>query len=80
MKPTSLLRSAPLVKRLVIACPARLMWVSTAPLGRPVVPEVYMISAGESLGMSTDAVRLALLGEQVVVAEHAVLGLRRPRR
>ena len=52
MKPTSLLRSAPLVKRNVIACPARLVWVSTAPLGLPVVPEVYMISAGESFGMS----------------------------
>ena len=52
-KPMSLLMSAPLVNRCVIACPARLVWVSTAPLGRPVVPEVYMISAGESLGMST---------------------------
>ena len=55
MNPTSLLMSAPLVNRNVIACPARLAWVSTAPLGRPVVPEVYMISAGESLGMSTGA-------------------------
>ena len=45
--------SAPIVKRLVIAWPAMLVWVSTAPLGRPVVPEVYMISAGDSLGMST---------------------------
>jgi len=27
------------VKRLVIACPAMLLWVSTAPLGLPVVPE-----------------------------------------
>ena len=55
MNPTSLLMSAPLVNRNVSACPARLVWVSTAPLGRPVVPEVYMISAGESLGMSTGA-------------------------
>ncbi len=75
MKPTSLLMSAPMVKRLVIACPARLVCVSTAPLGRPVVPEVYMISAGESLGTSDrSSARLALLGEQVVVAEQAVLG------
>ena len=74
MNPTSLLRSAPLVKRKVMAWPARLVWVSTAPLGRPVVPEVYMISAGESLGMSTGSSAVAVLGEQVVVAEHAVLG------
>jgi len=30
-----------------------LLWVRTAPLGLPVVPEVYMISAGLSFGMST---------------------------
>ena len=53
MKPTSRLMSAPTVNRLVIAWPAMLVWVSTAPLGLPVVPEVYMISAGESFGMST---------------------------
>ncbi len=29
------------------------MWVSTAPFGRPVVPEVYMMRAGESSGTST---------------------------
>jgi len=40
------------VNRLFTACPARLVWVSTAPLGRPVVPDVLRISAGESLGMS----------------------------
>ena len=50
MNPTSLLMSAPLVNRTVIAWPARLVWVSTAPLGRPVVPEVYMISAGRVVG------------------------------
>ena len=55
MNPTSLLMSAPTVNRLVIACPDRLVWVSTAPLGRPVVPDVYMISAGESFGISTGA-------------------------
>ena len=53
MKPTSRLMSAPIVNRLVIAWPAMLVCVSTAPLGLPVVPDVYMISAGESLGMST---------------------------
>jgi hypothetical protein len=53
IKPTSLLMSAPLVNRNVIACPCRLTWVSTAPFGRPVVPEVYMIRAAASLGMST---------------------------
>ena len=53
MKPTSLLMSAPLVYSPVIVWPVKLVWVSTAPLGRPVVPEVYMISAGESFGMST---------------------------
>ena len=31
----------------------RFWWVSTAPLGRPVVPEVYMIRAGLSSGTST---------------------------
>ncbi len=55
MNPMSLLRSAPLVNRTVMAWPVRFTCVSTAPLGRPVVPEVYMISAGESLGMSTGA-------------------------
>ena len=30
------------------ACSSRLRWVSTAPLGRPVVPEVYMMNAGAS--------------------------------
>ncbi len=45
--------SAPIVNRLVIAWPVMLLWVSTAPLGLPVVPEVYMINAGESLGIST---------------------------
>ena len=30
----------------------RFSWVSTAPLGRPVVPEVYMIRAGLSSGTS----------------------------
>ncbi len=53
MNPTSLLMSGPVVYIPVIAWPARLVWVSTAPLGRPVVPEVYMINAGLSLGMST---------------------------
>ena len=52
MNPTSL-ASTPWVKRLAIVCPVKFVWVSTAPLGRPVVPEVYMISAGESLGTST---------------------------
>ena len=78
MKPTSLFRSAPLVNRSVIAWPVRLMWVSTAPLGRPVVPEVYMISAGESLGMSTGSGAAPVFGEQILVAEHA--RLRWPRR
>ncbi|SLH23602.1 Uncharacterised protein [Mycobacteroides abscessus subsp. abscessus] len=32
-----------------------LAWVSTAPLGLPVVPEVYMISEGVSSGMSRGA-------------------------
>src|SRR5262245_9203950 len=31
----------------------RFWWVSTAPLGRPVVPEVYMMRAGLSSGTST---------------------------
>ena len=31
----------------------RFSWESTAPLGRPVVPEVYMIRAGLSSGTST---------------------------
>jgi len=53
MKPTSWLMSGLSVKRLVIAWPAMLLWVRTAPLGLPVVPEVYMMSAGESLGIST---------------------------
>ena len=53
MKPTSWLMSGLIVKRFVIAWPAMLLWVRTAPLGLPVVPEVYMISAGESFGMST---------------------------
>ena len=55
MNPTSWLRSAPWVYSPVIVWPVRLVWVSTAPLGRPVVPEVYMISAGLSLGTSTAA-------------------------
>ena len=53
MKPTSLLMSAPMVYRPLMVWPVKLVWVSTAPLGRPVVPEVYMIRAGESLGMSS---------------------------
>lgn len=53
MNPTSLLMSAPLVYSPVIVWPVRLVWVSTAPFGRPVVPEVYMISAAASFGMST---------------------------
>ena len=53
MNPTSWLMSGPVVYIPVIAWPARLVWVSTAPLGRPVVPEVYMIRAGLSLGIST---------------------------
>ena len=31
------------------ACISRLRWVSTAPLGRPVVPDVYMMNAASSL-------------------------------
>ena len=53
MKPTSRLMSAPIVNKLVIAWPVRFVCVSTAPLGLPVVPDVYMMTAGESLGMST---------------------------
>ena len=37
----------------VIVWPVRLVCVRIAPLGAPVVPEVYMISAGLSLGTST---------------------------
>ncbi len=37
----------------VRACADMLLWESTAPLGRPVVPEVYMIRAGVSSGTST---------------------------
>ena len=33
------------VRIAVMACMSRFRWVSMAPLGRPVVPEVYMISA-----------------------------------
>ena len=74
------LMSALIVNRLVIAWPAMLLCVSTAPLGLPVVPEVYMISAGESLGMSTGRAPVARLGDQVVVVEHSVIGRRRRRR
>ncbi len=45
--------STPLVYRAINVSAARLAWVSTAPLGRPVVPEVYMISAGDSSETST---------------------------
>ena len=55
MKPTSLLMSGAIVNRFVMAWPMMLTCVSTAPFGYPVVPEVYMISAGESSGMSTGA-------------------------
>ena len=37
----------------VSAWHCRFWWESTAPLGRPVVPEVYMIRAGLSSGTST---------------------------
>ncbi len=32
-------------RTMVIDCISRFRWLSIAPLGRPVVPEVYMISA-----------------------------------
>ena len=75
MKPTSLLMSGAVVYIALIAWAARLAWVSTAPLGCPVVPEVYMISAGLSLGMST-AGRVAILGHQVLVAQDVPVGRR----
>ncbi|SKS62924.1 Uncharacterised protein [Mycobacteroides abscessus subsp. abscessus] len=55
MNPTSEFKSTGVLSRQVIAWPDRLRCVSTAPLGRPVVPEVYMISAGVSSGRSTSA-------------------------
>ena len=39
-------RATPACTMLLNACSSRLRWVSTAPLGRPVVPEVYMMNAG----------------------------------
>ncbi len=36
-------------------CASMFECVSTAPFGRPVVPDVYMISAGVSFGMSRGA-------------------------
>src|SRR4029079_18760030 len=38
----------PLATMLLYACSVRLRWESTAPLGLPVVPEVYMMNAGAS--------------------------------
>ena len=51
-----------------------LLWVRTAPLGLPVVPEVYMISAGLSFGMSTGCGSSPGSGDQVVVAGDVVIG------
>ncbi len=36
-------------------CITRLWWVSTAPLGRPVVPDVYMMKAGSSSSTTTSS-------------------------
>ncbi len=41
------------VRMIVIACMSRLRWVSIAPLGRPVVPDVYMITATSFSSIST---------------------------
>ena len=43
-----------------MAAATRLAWVSTAPLGRPVVPPVNWIRAGSSTAMS-------ILGNEVLV-------------
>ena len=36
-------------------CMSRLWWVSTAPFGRPVVPDVYMMNAGSSSSTTTSS-------------------------
>ena len=74
MNPTSLLMSAPLVNRNVIAWPARLVWVSTAPFGLPRGAGGVHDQRGRVVRDVDRLGRVTVLGQQVVVAEHAFVG------